>query len=123
LSGYLKHKVKSAVNFISDFEQAIAHECQKRGLHGVICGHIHHAEIRQVGEVEYMNCGDWVESCTALIEHWDGSIELYRLADDQARLAQLAAAAIAETAACAMAETAAREYAVSTPASIVEPAL
>ena len=99
LSAYLKHKVKSAVNFISDFEQAIAHECQKRGFNGVVCGHIHHAEIRQMGEVEYLNCGDWVESCTALIEHLDGSIELYRLADDQARLAALANAKAAETAA------------------------
>lgn len=115
LSGYLKHKVKTAVNFISDFEQAIAHECQKRGLHGVICGHIHHAEIRQVGEVEYMNCGDWVESCTALIEHLDGSIELYRLADDQARLAQLAAVAV-ETA--ALVETPARESAAAPVATV-----
>ena len=92
LSAYLKHKVKSAVNFISDFEEAIVHECAKRGFNGVICGHIHHAEIRQMGEVEYLNCGDWVESCTALIEHWDGRIELYRLAEDQARQASLAQA-------------------------------
>ncbi|MBB6341837.1 UDP-2,3-diacylglucosamine pyrophosphatase LpxH [Pseudomonas fluvialis] len=87
LSAYLKHKVKSAVNFISDFEEAIAHECSRRGLDGVVCGHIHHAEIRRVGAVEYLNCGDWVESCSALIEHWDGQIELYRLADAQARQA------------------------------------
>ncbi|WP_426133905.1 UDP-2,3-diacylglucosamine diphosphatase [Pseudomonas sp. PWP3-1b2] len=91
LSAYLKHKVKTAVSFISDFEEAIAHEVTKRGLQGVVCGHIHHAEIRKVGEVDYLNCGDWVESCTALIEHWDGSIELYRLADAQARQAQLKA--------------------------------
>jgi UDP-2,3-diacylglucosamine pyrophosphatase LpxH len=57
----------------------------KRGLDGVVCGHIHHAEIRQVGGVEYLNCGDWVESCTALIEHLDGSIELFRLADAHQR--------------------------------------
>lgn len=86
LSAYLKHKVKTAVNFISDFEEAIAHEVHKRGLNGVVCGHIHHAEIRQIGEVEYLNCGDWVESCSALIEHWDGSIQLYRLAEEQARV-------------------------------------
>ncbi|WP_269230517.1 UDP-2,3-diacylglucosamine diphosphatase, partial [Escherichia coli] len=85
LSAYQKHKVKGAVNFISDFEDAIALECTRRGFHGVVCGHIHHAESRQVGEVEYLNCGDWVESCTALIEHWDGTIELYRLAEAQAR--------------------------------------
>ncbi|RMO62236.1 Ser/Thr protein phosphatase protein [Pseudomonas amygdali pv. eriobotryae] len=88
LSAYLKHKVKSAVNFISDFEEAIAHECVKRGLDGVVCGHIHHAEIRQVGGVEYLNCGDWVESCTALIEHLDGTIELFRLADAHLKASQ-----------------------------------
>ena len=92
LSAYLKHKVKTAVNFISDFEEAIAHECHKRGLDGVVCGHIHHAEIRRIEGVDYLNCGDWVESCTALIEHWDGSIQLYRLAEEQARLAAQAAA-------------------------------
>ncbi|QRY78902.1 UDP-2,3-diacylglucosamine diphosphatase [Pseudomonas sp. PDNC002] len=91
LSAYLKHKVKTAVNFISDFEEAIAHEVHKRGLNGVVCGHIHHAEIRRIGEVEYLNCGDWVESCSALIEHWDGSIQLYRLAEEQARIAEPAA--------------------------------
>jgi UDP-2,3-diacylglucosamine pyrophosphatase LpxH len=91
LSAYLKHKVKTAVSFISDFEQAIAHECVNRGLDGVVCGHIHHAEIRQVGGVEYLNCGDWVESCTALIEHLDGTIELYRLADAHLRTLPVAA--------------------------------
>ena len=85
LSKYLKLKVKRAVSYVGDFEQAVAREARKRGVQGVVCGHIHHAEIRQVGEVEYLNCGDWVESCTALIEHWDGSIELYRLAEAQAR--------------------------------------
>ncbi|MNY41185.1 hypothetical protein D3C86_1759750 [compost metagenome] len=50
----------------------------------MVCGHIHHAEIRAVGAIEYLNCGDWVESCTALIEHADGHIELYRLASDVA---------------------------------------
>ena len=94
LSQYLKHRVKGAVNFISSFESAVAAEARKRGLDGVVCGHIHHAEIRQMGEVEYLNCGDWVESCTALIEHWDGRIELYRLAEDQARQASLAAEAL-----------------------------
>ncbi|SFW99458.1 UDP-2,3-diacylglucosamine diphosphatase [Marinospirillum alkaliphilum] len=83
LSAWLKYKVKSAVNFISYFEEAIAHECGRRGLDGVVCGHIHHAEIRRVNEVDYLNCGDWVESCTALIENWDGQIELWRLTDTQ----------------------------------------
>ncbi|NLY58373.1 MAG: UDP-2,3-diacylglucosamine diphosphatase [Gammaproteobacteria bacterium] len=77
LSGYLKHRVKKAVNFISDFEDALAHECRKRDMQGVVCGHIHHAEIRDVDGIAYHNCGDWVESCTALIEHWDGSITQY----------------------------------------------
>ena len=80
LSAYLKHKVKTAVSFISDFEEAIAHECVKRGLDGVVCGHIHHAEIREMtatdnpGKVLYLNSGDWVESLTALEYHkgkWD----------------------------------------------------
>lgn len=83
LSAWLKHKVKSAVNFISDFEEAITHECARRGLDGVVCGHIHHAEIRRVNNVDYLNCGDWVESCTALIENWDGKIELWRLTEAQ----------------------------------------
>ncbi|MNN51515.1 Calcineurin-like phosphoesterase superfamily domain protein [compost metagenome] len=82
LSAWLKHKVKGAVSYISEFEEALAHECTKRGFHGVVCGHIHHAEIRAVGAIEYLNCGDWVESCSALIEHADGHIELYRLAAD-----------------------------------------
>ncbi|MCM2318025.1 MAG: UDP-2,3-diacylglucosamine diphosphatase [Pseudomonas sp.] len=82
LSAWLKHKVKGAVSYISEFEEALAHECTKRGFHGVVCGHIHHAEIRRVGAIEYLNCGDWVESCSALIEHADGRIELYRLAAD-----------------------------------------
>lgn len=101
LSAYLKHKVKSAVSFISDFEQAIARECVKGGFQGVVCGHIHHAEIRQVDGIEYMNCGDWVESCTALIEHWDGSIELYRLAEAQARAALVSESAGAHPASVA----------------------
>ncbi len=78
LSAYLKHKVKKAVNFISDFEQAVAHEARKRGHQGVVCGHIHHAEIREIEGVLYCNDGDWVESLTALVEHHDGRLELVR---------------------------------------------
>lgn len=85
LSAWLKHKVKGAVSYISEFEEALAHECTRRGFHGVVCGHIHHAEIRAIGAIEYLNCGDWVESCSALIEHPDGRIELYRLAADLPR--------------------------------------
>lgn len=76
LSAYLKGKVKRAVNFISQFEEAVAKEAEHKQMDGVICGHIHHAEIRQISEqVTYYNCGDWVESCTALVEDFDGNIE------------------------------------------------
>ena len=76
LSAYLKHRVKKAVNFISDFEMAVAHEARRRGFDGVVCGHIHHAEIRTVDGVLYCNDGDWVESRTALVEHMDGRLEI-----------------------------------------------
>ena len=61
---------------IDRFESALAGEAKRRGLDGVICGHIHHAEMRMVNGVMYMNDGDWVESCTALVEHADGRFEL-----------------------------------------------
>jgi UDP-2,3-diacylglucosamine pyrophosphatase LpxH len=76
LSRFLKHKVKRAVSFISDFEQAVAHEARRRGLDGVVCGHIHHAEMREIEGVLYCNDGDWVESLTALVEHEDGWLEI-----------------------------------------------
>jgi UDP-2,3-diacylglucosamine pyrophosphatase LpxH len=76
LSKYLKHKVKKAVDFIFKFEENLASYCKKRGFDGVICGHIHHAEIKEINGVAYMNDGDWVESCTALVEHWDGRWEI-----------------------------------------------
>ena len=76
LSQFLKHKVKKAVDFIFKFEENLANYCKKRGFDGVICGHIHHAEIKEINGVTYMNDGDWVESCTALVEHWDGKWEI-----------------------------------------------
>jgi UDP-2,3-diacylglucosamine pyrophosphatase LpxH len=76
LSKYLKHKVKKAVDFIFKFEENLAAYCKKRGYDGVICGHIHHAEIKEINGVAYMNDGDWVESCTALVEHHDGRWEI-----------------------------------------------
>jgi len=76
LSKFLKHKVKKAVDFIFKFEENLADYCKKRGFDGVICGHIHHAEIKEINGVTYMNDGDWVESCTALVEHWDGRWEI-----------------------------------------------
>jgi UDP-2,3-diacylglucosamine pyrophosphatase LpxH len=76
MSKYLKLKVKRAVNFIGDFEQAVAREARKRGMQGVVCGHIHHAELRDIDGVLYANDGDWVESLTALVEHADGRLEI-----------------------------------------------
>jgi len=76
LSQWLKRQVKEAVKAIDRFEVALAGEARRRGLDGVICGHIHHAEMRLVNGVMYMNDGDWVESCTALVEHADGGFEL-----------------------------------------------
>jgi UDP-2,3-diacylglucosamine pyrophosphatase LpxH len=76
LSAHLKQRVKNAVEYISNFEHAIAEEAKKRSVDGVICGHIHKAEMRQIGDVLYCNDGDWVESCTALVEHRDGRLEL-----------------------------------------------
>jgi UDP-2,3-diacylglucosamine pyrophosphatase LpxH len=76
LSAYLKGRVKDALRYIEDFEVAIAEEARRRGVDGVVCGHIHKAEIRQFGPVLYCNDGDWVESCTALVEHADGRLEI-----------------------------------------------
>ena len=93
LSKYLKFKVKRAVNFIGDFEVAVAREARRRGAHGVVCGHIHHAELREIDGITYANDGDWVESLTALVEHADGRLEIIdwsehlRLADAEARAA------------------------------------
>ena len=76
LSAYLKLKVKNAVDYINDFEVAVAAEARQRGVDGVICGHIHKAEMRQIDGILYCNDGDWVESCTALVEHKDGRLEI-----------------------------------------------
>ena len=85
LSSWLKHKVKNAVEFISRFEEIVALEAQKRGVDGVVCGHIHHAEIRRIGDVLYLNDGDWVESCSALVEDAHGNMEILRWADPSQR--------------------------------------
>jgi UDP-2,3-diacylglucosamine pyrophosphatase LpxH len=76
LSAYLKVKVKNALQFIENFEKAVADEARRRGVDGVICGHIHKAEMRDIDGVKYINDGDWVESCTALVEHFDGTLEI-----------------------------------------------
>jgi len=76
LSLYLKQRVKRAIDFIFHFEKNLAGYCKKKGYDGVICGHIHKAEIKEIDGVVYMNDGDWVESCTALVEHHDGRWEI-----------------------------------------------
>ncbi|MGO4387053.1 UDP-2,3-diacylglucosamine diphosphatase [Microvirga sp. 2YAF29] len=78
LSAWAKMKVKNAVNYISRFEELLAAEAERQQADGVICGHIHHAAMHNSFKVAYVNTGDWVESCTAVIEHWDGSLELIR---------------------------------------------
>jgi UDP-2,3-diacylglucosamine pyrophosphatase LpxH len=76
LSAYAKRRVKNAVEFVGRFEEAVARAAMERGLDGVVCGHIHTAEIRQIGDITYYNDGDWVESCTALVEEPDGSFHI-----------------------------------------------
>jgi len=76
LSAYAKKRVKDAVSFIGKFEAAVAHYAERERADAVLCGHIHSAAIRQFGNVVYYNCGDWVESCSALIETETGALEL-----------------------------------------------
>jgi UDP-2,3-diacylglucosamine pyrophosphatase LpxH len=83
LSAYLKLRVKNAVQYIGSFADALSDEARRRGFDGVICGHIHHAEIRELGGVLYCNDGDWVESCTALVEHFDGRLEIITWAEER----------------------------------------
>nr|WP_316654435.1 UDP-2,3-diacylglucosamine diphosphatase [uncultured Gellertiella sp.] len=75
-SAWAKQQVKRAVNFIGDFQTVLADEARRNGADGVICGHIHHAVITEIGGITYINTGDWVESCTAIAEHADGRFEL-----------------------------------------------
>lgn len=76
LSAYLKFKVKKAVEYVSCFEEAVAREARLRQCQGVICGHIHTPDDRMISGIHYLNDGDWVESCTALVEHFDGTFEI-----------------------------------------------
>ncbi|MFP5358429.1 MAG: UDP-2,3-diacylglucosamine diphosphatase [Gammaproteobacteria bacterium] len=78
LSAFAKQHVKTAVNVVSTFEESLARECRRRELDGVVCGHIHHADIRDIHGVTYLNCGDWVESCTALGEDYNGTLHIIR---------------------------------------------
>jgi UDP-2,3-diacylglucosamine pyrophosphatase LpxH len=82
LSAYVQLRVKNAVNFISDFEEAVGRYAADAGVNAVLCGHIHSPSIRQIGDVSYYNCGDWVEHCTALVEDWNGKVSLMRLHDN-----------------------------------------
>jgi UDP-2,3-diacylglucosamine pyrophosphatase LpxH len=84
-SAAAKAKVKQAVNFISAFEDAVVADARHRGADVVICGHIHHATNRRMGPIQYLNCGDWVESRTAIAEHEDGSLELIRWGEASTR--------------------------------------
>lgn len=81
LSAYLKNRVKTAMEFVGRFEEAVAHTARDRRVDGVICGHIHCAQSKIYGSVTYYNDGDWVESCTALVEHFDGRMEILHWAD------------------------------------------
>ena len=87
LSQWAKQKVKNAVNYIGAFEKTLAGEARRHGADGVICGHIHYAIIRDEHGIRYMNCGDWVESCTALVEHEDGRFEIITWTDLSPRVA------------------------------------
>jgi UDP-2,3-diacylglucosamine pyrophosphatase LpxH len=81
LSKAIKARVKEAVSHVSRFEEHIAQLARERGCVGVMCGHIHSAADKMIGPVHYLNSGDWVESLTAIVEHWDGRYELVRFED------------------------------------------
>lgn len=91
LAGYAKRRIKGALEFIYGFEEAVTHHARQRKLDGVICGHIHSAVIKVIGGVTYINCGDWVDSCTAILEHMDGSMELVHWSEFDDHPALLAA--------------------------------
>lgn len=76
LSKYVKDSVKSSVSFINDFESVLSTHAKNKGYDGIICGHIHKAEIRDIDGIEYLNCGDWVENCTAIVETFDGEFKI-----------------------------------------------
>jgi UDP-2,3-diacylglucosamine pyrophosphatase LpxH len=83
---YLKSRVKNAVNYVERFEHAVALEAHRRGVDGLICGHIHKAAIYRIGDIHYCNDGDWVESCTALVEHHDGRFAIIRWVEESVYL-------------------------------------
>ena len=97
LSAFLKHKVKKAMMYVTDCEEAVANEARRRGHDGVVCGHIHRAEMRTINGVLYCNDGDWVESCTALVEHANGHLALLHWAGEPVASPQPMPMAVATT--------------------------
>ena len=93
LARVLKHKVKRAVKYISNFEKILVHEARKHDVDGLISGHIHRAAIERINDVIYCNCGDWVESCTALVENPDGAMELIHWTQEKESIKKLDVAA------------------------------
>ena len=89
VSAYLKHKVKKSVEYIGQYERVLADEAKRRKVDGIICGHIHNAEMRDIDGVLYCNDGDWVESCTALVEHHTGELEILNWAEMKRRLPEM----------------------------------
>ena len=83
LATYLKYKAGSAVTYIDRFEKAVVHEAQRRRVDGIVCGHIHRARLAEIDGIHYMNCGDWVESCTTLIEDYSGRFSLMHWSERQ----------------------------------------
>ncbi|MFO1312942.1 MAG: UDP-2,3-diacylglucosamine diphosphatase [Burkholderiales bacterium] len=100
LSQFLKLRVKNAVSYITAFEDALARDAKTRGFDGVVCGHIHHAEVRTIGDILYCNSGDWVESLTAIVESHDGELSVVRWSD-AATASRWAVQPDVEEAACA----------------------
>ena len=88
LSKYIKFKVKNAVKFISEFESLVVSSAKQKNAQGVICGHIHHPAIENMKDIEYKNCGDWVENCTALVEHFNGNFELIHWLDKRKEISE-----------------------------------
>lgn len=93
LASYAKRRVKRAVAFVFDFEDAVIHAARERGLDGIVCGHIHSASLHQRDGLLYVNCGDWVDSCTAIVEHPDGQLELIEWRHADSNVVPLRAAA------------------------------
>lgn len=88
LAGYAKHRMKTAVDFVLNFEESVVRHAQERGMDGVICGHIHVAALHERDGIAYINCGDWVDSCTAVVEHFDGRMELVRWSEPMSGLTE-----------------------------------